>query len=186
MALADAPGAPSSTVLSGITELAAAGAAMTQAAQSTHVSVGNPFGLTTAHSVDGYALMNAIGAPSSTLSWVTELDAAPQTTTANRSATAAAGSATAAASLQGPSVGTGTFSTTGVLDLVQGNQDRAAAATALTDAVTAASSVVSGLTQLAARVPSQAQRATADMCLADASMPPSSIISGLTDLHNSI
>ena len=150
------------------------------------MSAGNPFGLTAAHSVDGYAMMKTISAPSSTLSWATELDAAPQTTAANCSATAAAGSATAAASLQGPSLGTCTSSVTGALGPVQGHQDRAAAATALTDAVTAASSVVSGLTQLAARAPSQAQRATADMRLADASIAPSSVVSDLTDLHNSI
>ena len=179
MALSDAAGAPSSTVLSGITELAAAGAAMIQAAQSAHVSVGNPFGLTAAHSVDGYALFNAISAPSSTLSWTTQLNAAPQTANAN-------GSVTAAASWQAPSVGTCTSSVVGALAPVQGHQDRAAAAMALTDAVTAASSVVPGLTQLAARATSQAQQATAHMRLADASMASSSTVSDLTNLHNSI
>ena len=179
MALSDAAGAPSSTVLSGITELAAAGAAMTQAAQSAHVSVGNPFGLTAAHSVDAYALLNAISAPSSTLSWTTQLNAVPQTANAN-------GSVTAAASWQAPSVGTCTSSVVGALAPVQGHQDRAAAAMALTDAVTAASSVVPGLTQLAARATSQAQQATAHMRLADASMASSSTVSDLTNLHNSI
>ncbi|KAA6417923.1 MAG: hypothetical protein FRX49_12081 [Trebouxia sp. A1-2] len=179
MALSDAAGPPSSTVLSGMTELAAAGAAMTQAAQSAHVSAGNPFGLTAAHSVDGYALVNAIIAPSSTLSRVTELDAASQTTSANCSASAAA-------TLQGTSAGIRTCSVTEALSPVQGHQDRAAAVTALTDAVTAASSVVSGLTQLAARAPSQAQLATADMRSEDASMASSSIGSDLTDLHDSI
>ncbi|KAL3158534.1 hypothetical protein ABBQ38_010760 [Trebouxia sp. C0009 RCD-2024] len=97
-ALAEAAGTTSSTV-SGITELAAAGASLVDiaaalpsaaataaatAAADGHGGGGgsNPFGLSSAHSVDGYALVNAISASSSVVSDVTELLTRPPATAA--------------------------------------------------------------------------------------------------------
>ena len=173
MALAAAAGAPSSTLVSGLTELAAAGAAMSQAASS--LGAGNPFGLSSAHSADGYALVNAISAASSTVSGLTELCALP--------------SATAAAAVPVPAGQEGSHATVArSVSLAKGPDGRAAAAMALSDAVGAASSVVSGLTQLGARRPSQMQGAAAQIMhpsAEDATAPPSSLVSGLTNVHES-
>ena len=71
-ALSDAhPGAASST-LSDITELAAAGASMVELAAGLATGA-NPFGLSSAHSVDGYALSSAVSRASSAVSGMTGL-----------------------------------------------------------------------------------------------------------------
>ena len=67
-----AAGTASSTV-SGITELVAAGASLVDIAAALPAATSHPFGLSSAHSVDGYALANALSAPSSVVSDMTEL-----------------------------------------------------------------------------------------------------------------
>ena len=74
-ALTEAVGAASSTV-SGMTEVAAAGASMTDPAAGL-ASGANPFGLSSAHSVDCYALLNATSTTSSVVSGMAELLAHP-------------------------------------------------------------------------------------------------------------
>ena len=145
-ALSEASGAASSAV-SGITELAAAGNAMSQPAQMPHAiaTARNPFGLSGTHSVDGFALWQATVPQSSIVSGVSELMAeatavAGGAMTAGESATAAADEATAAR--EPAAAGPKQASTM--------DTDQAAMAVALTDAVEAASSLVSGLTDLAA------------------------------------
>ena len=71
-ALSEAAGTASSTV-SGITELVAAGASLVDIAAALPAATSHPFGLSSAHSVDGYALANALSAPSSVVSDMTEL-----------------------------------------------------------------------------------------------------------------
>ena len=86
-ALLEAAGAASSTV-SGITELVAAGASLVDiaaalsAASALPAADAHPFGLSSAHSVDGYALANALIAPSSVVSDMTELLTQPPATVA--------------------------------------------------------------------------------------------------------
>ena len=71
-ALLEADGAASS-VVSGITELVAAGASLVDIAAALPAAAAHPFGLSSTHSVDGYALANALSAPSSVVSDMTEL-----------------------------------------------------------------------------------------------------------------
>ena len=71
-ALSEAAGAASS-VVSGITELVVAGASLVDIAAALPAATAHPFGLSSTHSVDGYALANALKAPSSVVSDLTEL-----------------------------------------------------------------------------------------------------------------
>ena len=189
LALSEAAGAASS-VVSGITELAAAGVAMSHPLHSmvALTANGNPFGLSSVHSVDGYSLLN-IALPSSIVSNVTEI--------------ATTGVATLAASLQAPAAGPVIAATATSADVSdgqspnvgaqvaagavapQGYTDRAAAALALSDAVGAASSVVSGLTELARRPLAQqgrATRTTSSIAMSEADVASLHTLSDLTDL----
>lgn len=84
-ALSEVGGAPSSTVF-GITKLVVAGASLVDIAAALPTAAAavaaHPFGLSSAHSVDGYALMSALSAPSSVVSDMTELLTKPPVTSA--------------------------------------------------------------------------------------------------------
>ena len=80
-ALSEAAPAASSTV-TGITELVAAGASLVDIAAALPAATAHPFGLSSAHSVDGYALANALSAPSSVVSDMTALLTDPPATVA--------------------------------------------------------------------------------------------------------
>ena len=84
-ALSEAAGAASSTV-SGITDLAAAGASLMDMAAALPTAA-NPFGLSSAHSVDGYALVNALTAPSSVVSDMSQLLTQPPAAAADHDST---------------------------------------------------------------------------------------------------
>ena len=164
--------------MSGVTELAAAGAGMTGSAQllAALSLPANPFGLSDAHSVDGFALWQATVPQSSIVSELSTdvTNSAADAAAAVPPATVAEGPAAAAgAPIVEPDIaGLHAFEGAaandpgkmGVADHSLGPRnsnavlnDRAAAAMALSDAVGAASSVISGLTALAA------QRANTEM-----------------------
>lgn len=187
MALSEAAGA-SSSIVSGITDLAAAGAAMSvpgqhlQALPAQIASAANPFGLSSAHSVDGYALLNAVPPPSSILSGITELVAVGP----NTDLTTAAAPDSLRAATAGEDAVQPILAVNMPKGPAQGLIERAAAAMALSDAVGAASSVVSGLTELPARRPDARQnkptRTSSDITLSDSGMAFPSCMSELTDV----